>query len=123
MTNETTTSSSPPPTANGTATSEVYPPPARVRDRAYVRSMAEYEEMYQRSLRDPEGFWKAIAQDFYWKHPPKPGKFFDYNIDVRKGPVHIQLDGRRQDKHLLQLARPKCGARSGLHRRLLLGRQ
>lgn len=52
--------------------------------------MAEYEEMYQRSLRDPEGFWKAVAQDFYWRHPPKPGKFVDYNIDVRKGPVYIR---------------------------------
>ncbi|XP_037582407.1 acetyl-coenzyme A synthetase [Dermacentor silvarum] len=92
MTNETpsTTATSSPPTANGTATAELYPPPARVRDKAYVRSMAEYEEMYQRSLRDPEGFWKAIAQDFYWKHPPKSGKFVDFNIDVRKGPVHIR---------------------------------
>uniref|UniRef100_A0A1E1XHF2 Acetyl-coenzyme A synthetase n=1 Tax=Amblyomma aureolatum TaxID=187763 RepID=A0A1E1XHF2_9ACAR len=76
--------------ANGTSspTPELYPPPRRVQENAYVRSMAEYEEMHQRSLRDPEGFWKTIAQDFYWKHPPR--KFVDYNIDVRKGPVYIR---------------------------------
>lgn len=76
--------------ANGTSSPapELYPPPRRVQERAYVRSMTEYEEMHQRSLRDPEGFWKAIAQDFYWKCPPR--KFVDYNIDVRKGPVYIR---------------------------------
>ncbi|KAK8777994.1 hypothetical protein V5799_020667 [Amblyomma americanum] len=74
--------------ANGTSSPELFQPPRRVQEKAYVKSMAEYEDMYQRSLRDPEGFWKAIAQDFYWKHPPR--KFVDYNIDVRKGPVHIR---------------------------------
>ena len=25
-----------------------------------------YEEVYQRSMRDPEGFWAAAAEDIYW---------------------------------------------------------
>ncbi|XP_029840054.3 acetyl-coenzyme A synthetase, cytoplasmic [Ixodes scapularis] len=89
---------------NDSGTAEVSPPsesnvlfnpPSRVRDVAYVKSMAQYREMYERSLRDPEGFWKDIAEDFYWKQGPK-GKFVDYNIDVRKGPVYIRwLEGAK----------------------------
>lgn len=89
---------------NDSGTAEVSPPsesnvlfnpPSRVRDVAYVKSMAQYREMYERSLRDPEGFWKDIAEDFYWKQGPK-GKFVDYNIDVRKGPVYIKwLEGAK----------------------------
>ncbi|EEC04303.1 acyl-CoA synthetase, putative, partial [Ixodes scapularis] len=89
---------------NDSGTAEVSPPsesnvlfnpPSRVRDVAYVKSMTQYREMYERSLRDPEGFWKDIAEDFYWKQGPK-GKFVDYNIDVRKGPVYIRwLEGAK----------------------------
>ncbi|CAN7943207.1 unnamed protein product [Ixodes pacificus] len=89
---------------NDSGTAEVSPPsesnvlfnpPSRVRDVAHVKSMAQYREMYERSLRDPEGFWKDIAEDFYWKQGPK-GKFVDYNIDVRKGPVYIRwLEGAK----------------------------
>lgn len=80
-----------PAVANGTAAQELFQPPRRVQEKAYVRSMGEYEDMYQRSLKDPEGFWKAVAQDFYFKQPPRPGKFLDYNIDVRKGPVYVRF--------------------------------
>ncbi|CAN7937121.1 unnamed protein product [Ixodes hexagonus] len=82
---EPSTAQVPPPTESDV----LFNPPARVRDVAYVKSMAEYRAMYERSLRDPEGFWKDIAEDFYWKQPPK-GKFVDYNIDVRNGPVYIK---------------------------------
>lgn len=71
------------------ASTTVFNPPKKVQEKAYVKSMTEYEEMYERSINDPEGFWKDIAQEFYWKQGPK-GKFFDYNIDVRKGPVYIK---------------------------------
>ena len=45
----------------------VVDPPDWVRERAYIKSMAEYEEMYQRSVEDPEGFWADMADEFlYW---------------------------------------------------------
>ncbi|MHC4217421.1 MAG: acetate--CoA ligase [Planctomycetota bacterium] len=33
---------------------------------AYITSMDQYREMYERSIRDPEGFWAEIARDLDW---------------------------------------------------------
>jgi acetyl-CoA synthetase len=33
---------------------------------AYVKSFAEYEEIYQRSIQDPEGFWAEMAEQLEW---------------------------------------------------------
>ena len=33
----------------------LYPPPKRVRDKAYVKSLAEYHTMYTKSIEDPVG--------------------------------------------------------------------
>ncbi|MFZ5776128.1 MAG: acetate--CoA ligase [Thermodesulfobacteriota bacterium] len=35
----------------------LFEPPAAGRDQAHVKSMAEYEAHYKRSMEDPEGFW------------------------------------------------------------------
>ncbi|KAH9363703.1 hypothetical protein HPB48_002018 [Haemaphysalis longicornis] len=109
-----------PAVANGTAAQELFQPPRRVQEKAYVRSMGEYEDMYQRSLKDPEGFWKAVAQDFYFKQPPRPGKFLDYNIDVRKGPVYVRFMEGAKTNISYNLLGPKHRARPGRYRRLLL---
>ncbi len=45
----------------------VVDPPEWVRERAYINSMEQYEEMYERSIEDPEGFWAEMAEDYlYW---------------------------------------------------------
>lgn len=45
----------------------LFEPPAFVRDRAYLRTREEYEEMYRRSVEDPEGFWAQQADEYlYW---------------------------------------------------------
>ncbi len=41
------------------------PPPALSRE-AHVRSLAEYVEMYKRSIEDPEGFWAEKADQLEW---------------------------------------------------------
>ena len=33
---------------------------------AYVKNFAEYEEIYQRSIQDPEGFWAEMAEQLEW---------------------------------------------------------
>jgi acetyl-CoA synthetase len=43
------------------------PPPAAFAAKAHVSSSAQYEQMYQRSVEDPEGFWGEIAEGFVWK--------------------------------------------------------
>ncbi|MBN2841139.1 MAG: acetyl-coenzyme A synthetase, partial [Coriobacteriia bacterium] len=45
----------------------VVQPPARVTERAHLQSMAEYTELYQRSIEDPEGFWADMAEQMlHW---------------------------------------------------------
>ncbi|MCD6462027.1 MAG: acetate--CoA ligase [Thermoplasmata archaeon] len=42
----------------------VFPPPEEIRKRAYINSLEQYREMYERSLNDPEGFWGELAEEF-----------------------------------------------------------
>jgi len=41
----------------------VFPVTDRWKKRAYVNSMEQYKEMWQRSMEDPEGFWGDIAKE------------------------------------------------------------
>ncbi len=34
--------------------------------RAHIHSLAQYQEMYERSLEDPEGFWAECAEELHW---------------------------------------------------------
>jgi acetyl-CoA synthetase len=67
------------------AKGNTYPPPADFASEAHISSMDQYNEMYQRSISDPEGFWAEIAEDFEWKE--KWSKVLDYtfegNVDVK----------------------------------------
>src|SRR5450756_368860 len=38
-----------------------FPPPPGFSEKAHIKSMAQYEEIYQRSVDDPEGFWGEMA--------------------------------------------------------------
>ncbi len=42
---------------------KVYKVPDSFREKAYIKSMDEYREMYKRSLEDPEGFWAEMADE------------------------------------------------------------
>ena len=47
----------------------VFPPPEEFAKQAHIKSLAEYQRMYQRSVRDPEGFWGEAAQELHWFAP------------------------------------------------------
>mmetsp|Transcript_20643 Transcript_20643/g.57298 ORF Transcript_20643/g.57298 Transcript_20643/m.57298 type:complete len:731 (+) Transcript_20643:217-2409(+) len=55
---------------------------------AHCASLKQYQEMYKLSVEDPEGFWGAMAKEFYWETPFEE-KHLDYNFDMNKGPVNI----------------------------------
>jgi len=44
----------------------VFYPPAELSKKAYIKSLEEYKEIYQRSLDDPEAFWGEAAQQLDW---------------------------------------------------------
>ena len=39
----------------------VFNPPEELSKAAYIKSLDEYQEIYQRSIDDPEGFWGEMA--------------------------------------------------------------
>jgi acetyl-CoA synthetase len=48
-----------------------FAPPPAFAERAHVRSHAEYEALYRRSIDDPEGFWAEQARALAWFTPPQ----------------------------------------------------
>jgi acetyl-CoA synthetase len=48
---------------------DLYPVKPHIRERAHVKSMYDYEQMYRRSLDDPMGFWAEQAKALDWFHP------------------------------------------------------
>ena len=54
----------------GLPVDESYPPPAWIRDRAAVKSRAEYQALYDRSINDRDGFWREMADEhLQWMAP------------------------------------------------------
>ena len=49
------------------AAARTYNPPADFVKQAYIKSMDEYKKMYDKSIKDPDGFWGEVASGFYWK--------------------------------------------------------
>ena len=41
----------------------VFDPPKEFVEKAHIKSMKEYEELYRRSIEDPEGFWGDMAEE------------------------------------------------------------
>ena len=67
---------------------EVYPPPEEFSKKAHVKSMDEYKKMYERSVKDPEGFWSDMAERFTWFEKWDEVRDFDFNdpnIEFFKG--------------------------------------
>ena len=82
---------------------KLIPPYANFAGKAHCPSLASYEEMYQRSIKDPEGFWAEIAEGFTWQK--KWDKVLEYSFE---GNVFIKwfLNGKTNisvnalDRHL-----------------------
>jgi acetyl-CoA synthetase len=48
----------------------LFPPPPAFAERAVISSLAQYEQLYQKALEDPEGFWGELArQELHWFTP------------------------------------------------------
>ncbi|MBI5058812.1 acetate--CoA ligase [candidate division KSB1 bacterium] len=43
--------------------------PYRSPVRAHIKSLEEYQRLYERSIREPEQFWADQAKSLYWYHP------------------------------------------------------
>ena len=59
-----------------------FPPPAEFAAAARIKSLAEYEQMYRRSVEDPESFWAEAARELHWFKPWD--KVLDWNLPWAK---------------------------------------
>lgn len=60
----------------------VFYPPKNVSEIAYIKSLDQYREMYERSVKDPEGFWAEMAEELIdWYE--KWDRVVDYSFEDR----------------------------------------
>ncbi len=55
-----------------------YPPSSDFRKKAHIKSLREYQEIYRRSISDPQGFWSEMAGELSWFKKWK--KVLDYDF-------------------------------------------
>ena len=60
-----------------------FPPPPALAAKAHIKSLAQYEEMYKRSIEDPEGFWLEQAASLHWFKKPTVARKYTWNTDKR----------------------------------------
>ncbi|MSP48265.1 MAG: acetate--CoA ligase [Alphaproteobacteria bacterium] len=61
---------------------QLFPVPPSLAGRAWIDA-AKYDGLYQRSIRDPEGFWAEQAKRIDWIRPFSKVKDVDYTGDIR----------------------------------------
>jgi acetyl-CoA synthetase len=44
----------------------VFQPPKELSEKAYIKNMEQYRELYERSIKDPEKFWAEAAEQLHW---------------------------------------------------------
>ncbi|MCX7726719.1 MAG: AMP-binding protein, partial [Chitinispirillaceae bacterium] len=59
-----------------------FPPSESVKAKAHISSFDKYKEMWERSIKDPDGFWLEMAKTLSWFKEPKKG--LEYTWDTKK---------------------------------------
>jgi acetyl-CoA synthetase len=77
-----------------------FAPPAAFSDHAHVKSLAEYEQLWQQAHDDPEGFWADQADGLHWFRPWD--KVLEWNEPFAKWFVGGQINASYNclDRHL-----------------------
>jgi len=72
--------------ASETTGRDLFYPPAEFVRKAHIKSFEQYQQMYKRSIADPDGFWGEIAeQNFYWQNKWTKVREYDFTggISIR----------------------------------------
>ncbi len=83
-----------------------FPPPADLASKAHIKSMEQYQEMYDCSINDPDGFWLEQADLLDWYKKPTVARRHTWdsdggNIDVKwfeDGELNVSVNCL--DRHL-----------------------
>jgi acetyl-CoA synthetase len=93
------------------AGAETFPPNPVFSSQAHIKSLEEYEVLYQRSIRDPEGFWAERASELlHWER--NWDRVLEY--DFRKPEIRWFIGGKLNasynclDRHLITWRKNKA---------------
>ncbi len=62
----------------------IFPPPERIKKNAHVSSEEQYHKMWEKSLKDPDGFWLEQAQTLSWFKKPTESLRYTWDTAARK---------------------------------------
>jgi acetyl-CoA synthetase len=88
----------------------VFPPPEEFSRTAHVKSLDDYRALYERSVKDPEGFWAEQAQGLAWSrkwdrvlewNPPFAKWFVGGTLNLSENCLDRHVAGGRADKTAL----------------------
>ncbi len=63
---------------------KTFPPPEEIKKNAYISSDEQYKEMWERSIKDPDGFWLEQAEILDWFKKPTKGLKYTWDTKARK---------------------------------------
>ena len=66
----------------------VFHPPKALVERAWVKSIEQYETEWNQSIEDPEAYWGKVAEDFVWTK--KWDKVLDYKFGANADELYIK---------------------------------
>jgi len=61
-----------------------FPPPVEIQADAHVNSSEQYQEMWEKSINDPDAFWLEQAKTLSWFKEPTKALEYDWNTKGRK---------------------------------------
>ena len=84
-----------------------FAPPAELAEKAHIKSTEQYQEMYDRSINDPDGFWlDAAKENLTWIKEPTVAREYTWDTQNRKIELTWFKDGELNvsanclDRHL-----------------------
>jgi len=63
---------------------KTFPPTEEIKKNAYITSEEQYKEMWERSIKDPDGFWLEQAETLDWYKKPTKGLKYTWDTKARK---------------------------------------
>ena len=61
-----------------------FPPPPAIRSTAYISSEEQYQKMWEKSIKDSDGFWLEMAKNLAWFKEPTKGLEYTWDTKNRK---------------------------------------
>ncbi len=64
--------------------SRTFPPPESIQKNSYISSDAQYKQMWDKSIKDPDGFWLEQAKSLSWFKEPTKSLEYTWDTQARK---------------------------------------